>query len=94
MKRIAVFGVVIATALGVTPQAIAAQDLRHERVSFKVGASSGTVTGSIRAEETIDCLLGAHTGKTVTAEKNNDTWSIGVDDFYFYTIPEIVIVGD
>jgi hypothetical protein len=29
----------------------------------------------------------------VTAEKKGDEWSIGIDDFYFYVIPEAVIDG-
>lgn len=29
----------------------------------------------------------------VTSEKQGDSWSIGVDDFYFYVIPEAVISG-
>jgi len=30
---------------------------------------------------------------SVTAEKTGDEWSIAIDDFKFYTIPEAVIVG-
>lgn len=29
----------------------------------------------------------------VTAAKKGDEWSIGIDDFHFYTIPEMVIFG-
>jgi len=29
----------------------------------------------------------------LTTEKKGDEWSIGIDDFYFYVIPEEVIVG-
>lgn len=32
-------------------------------------------------------------GEKVTSEKQGDNWSISVNDFYFYVIPEAVIVG-
>ncbi len=72
MKRLAVFVVAIAAVLGVRPQAVAAQDVRHERVSFKAGASSATVRDSIRGEETIDYLLGARAGQTMSVTLKTD----------------------
>jgi len=40
-----------------------------------------------------DNVTSTAANETVKAEKHGDTWSIGVNDFYFYEIPEAVIVG-
>jgi hypothetical protein len=40
-----------------------------------------------------DNVTSTNSSETVKAEKHGDTWSISVDDFYFYEIPEAVIVG-
>lgn len=40
-----------------------------------------------------DTVKSRDPGQTVSAEKHGDAWSIGVNDFYFYTIPDAVIVG-
>lgn len=38
-------------------------------------------------------VTSADAGEHVKFEKQGDNWSIGVNDFYYYTIPEAVIVG-
>jgi hypothetical protein len=40
-----------------------------------------------------DEVTSANSSETVKSEKHGDTWSISVNDFYFYEIPEAVIVG-
>lgn len=40
-----------------------------------------------------DKVSSANAKERVTAVKRGDEWSIAVNDFYFYTIPEAVIVG-
>jgi hypothetical protein len=38
-------------------------------------------------------VTSANASEKVTAETRGDDWLIGVNDFYFYTIPEAVILG-
>lgn len=38
-------------------------------------------------------VTSADSGEKVTSQKQGDDWSISVNDFYFYVIPEAVIVG-
>jgi hypothetical protein len=40
-----------------------------------------------------DKVTSANPAEKVTSEKQGDNWSIGVNDFYFYVIPEAVIAG-
>jgi hypothetical protein len=40
-----------------------------------------------------DKVTSANANEKVTAEKRGDDWLISVNDFYFYTIPEAVILG-
>jgi hypothetical protein len=56
--------VVLALALG--PQIALAQAPRQQRVSFKPGTASATLNGSITAQESIDYVLGARAGQTMT----------------------------
>ncbi len=66
MKALWIFLLVAATVLSVRPQAVAAQEIRQERVQFKAGASSATITGSITGDETVDYILGARAGQTMS----------------------------
>jgi hypothetical protein len=45
--------------------AIAADDIRTERVHFKKGANSAVVEGSIKGYQTVDYVLGAQKGQTM-----------------------------
>jgi hypothetical protein len=38
-------------------------------------------------------VTSADASEKVKFDKQGDNWSIGVNDFYFYTIPEAVILG-
>ena len=38
-------------------------------------------------------VTSADAGEKVKSEKQGDNWSIGINEFYYYTIPEAVIVG-
>ena len=61
-------------ALLVVPGAmLIAQVARQERVAFKAGTSSATIKGSIKGDETVDYVLGARRGQTmsVTLKTNN-----------------------
>lgn len=40
-----------------------------------------------------DKVTSGASNEKVQAEKHGDTWSVSVDDFYFYEIPEAVVVG-
>jgi hypothetical protein len=40
-----------------------------------------------------DTVTSADASEKVSAEKLGDHWSIAVNDFYFYTVPEAVILG-
>lgn len=42
------------------------QGIRQERVSFKPGASSATLQGSIKGDESVDYVLGAKAGQAMT----------------------------
>jgi hypothetical protein len=40
-----------------------------------------------------DKVTSSKASEKVVATKQGDTWQISVNDFYYYTIPEAVIVG-
>lgn len=60
--------------------AVFAADIRQERVHFKAGASSATITGAIKGNQTIDYVLGAKAGQTmsVSLKTNNGANSFNV----------------
>lgn len=58
--------VAIAGASMVSVALVVAQGIRQERVTFKPGASSATLQGSIKGNETVDYVLGAKAGQTMT----------------------------
>lgn len=60
-------------ALALQPAALMAAESRQERVAFKAGASSVTLTGAIKGNQTIDYVLAARAGQTmhVTLKTNN-----------------------
>lgn len=62
-----VVAVVCAAALS-----LAREDIRQERVKFERGASSATIKGTIKGYETIDYLLGARAGQTMTVKMTTD----------------------
>lgn len=55
--------------------AIAADQIRTERVNFARGASSAVVKGQITGYETVDYLLGAAKGQRMTVSMKTDTGS-------------------
>lgn len=73
MKTPRLWTIVIGLALAAQPMELFAQASRQERVSFKPGTSSATLRGSIKGYETVDYLLGARAGQTmsVTLETDN-----------------------
>ncbi len=73
MKIAYACAVIVCAGLSLRPATLAAQDTRQERVSFKAGASSATLKGSIKGDKTIDYRLGAKAGQTmsVTLKTNN-----------------------
>lgn len=61
------FALAVAAALLAPPPDMAsAQEIRQERVSFAAGASSATLKGTVRGYQSVDYLLGAAAGQTMT----------------------------
>ncbi len=58
--------VVVALAAMASVTVAQGQGIREERVSFKPGASSATLQGSIKGDATVDYVLGARAGQTMT----------------------------
>ena len=76
-------GWVVAASLLVGPATAAfGQEPRQERVAFKAGTSSATVKGTIKGDESVDYLLGARRGQTMTVTL---TTSNGAN--YFNVLP-------
>jgi hypothetical protein len=82
MKQVRIFLAVVALAIAVLPKASVAQEIREERVNFKPGASSASVSGSIHGRETVDYVLGAKAGQTMTV-----TLKTGNTSTYFNVLP-------
>jgi hypothetical protein len=58
------------------------------------GSADAKVAGTpYHATGEVPCSVGADPNQRVTAEKQGDEWSIGINSFYYYVIPEAVIVG-
>lgn len=66
MKRPWIFLITIVVAFAFQQGQPAARDIRQERVSFQPGASSATVSGSIKGYDVVDYLLGARAGQTMS----------------------------
>lgn len=56
-----------AFAMAGTASAVLASDsqIRKERVAFEKGASSATIRGSVKGDETVDYLLNARAGQKI-----------------------------
>jgi hypothetical protein len=57
--------VAVAAVLAGPPALVLAQGIRQERVSFKAGSSSATLTGSLKGDETVDYVLNARAGQSM-----------------------------
>lgn len=66
MRLLRVFFLLLAASLWLRPGGAVADDIRQERVGFKAGASSATIKGSLKGYETIDYLLGAKAGQSMS----------------------------
>ena len=55
------------------PTEVFSQSARQERLTFKPGSSSATLSGSIKGSESIEYVLGARRGQTmrVSLKTNN-----------------------
>jgi hypothetical protein len=73
MKRMMFAFAAVAGLLFLPAAPALADEIRQERVHFKAGASSATITGTIKGDQTIDYLLGAKAGQTmsVSLKSNN-----------------------
>jgi hypothetical protein len=60
-----VSSLLVLTPFAVSP-ALAAQDIRKEAVHFDKGATSATIKGRIQGNETVDYVIGAKAGQTMT----------------------------
>ncbi len=65
--------------------AFATDSIESRPLQFAKGASSATVKGSLKGDKIIDYK--------VKASKSGDMWSIEVNDYEHYRIPEAVISG-
>ncbi len=72
----------VAALLAGCASALAADDIRIERVSFDPGGSGITVTGEVSGYEIVDYLVGARAGQTMTVTFDTDNASS-----YFNVIP-------
>jgi len=70
MKKI--FPLTLALFLLFTGSLMAQDPIIEKTVSFERGASSATITGSIQGYETVDYLLGAKAGQTMTVSMTTD----------------------
>ena len=67
---------VLAAAFAIAPLgASLADDIRTEKVQFDAGESQATVEGSIKGYETVDYVLGASGGQTMTVNMQTDNLS-------------------
>lgn len=82
MKSLAVGVLIIAATLAMPWDSLSAQGIRQERVSFHAGASSTTVSGSIKGDEIIDYKLDAKAGQTMSVSMKT---SSGAN--YFNVLP-------
>ncbi|MGY6216641.1 hypothetical protein ACW73L_15900 [Methylolobus aquaticus] len=69
-------------ALALQPANAMAAEPRHERVSFKTGASSATLKGAIKGDQTVDYVLAARAGQMMSVTLNT---SNGAN--YFNVLP-------
>jgi hypothetical protein len=58
-RTVVIAGVAASSAAGL------AQGIRQERVTFKPGTASATITGSVKGDETVDYILRARAGQTM-----------------------------
>lgn len=72
----------LATATMLCAASVVAQGIRQERVAFKPGTSSATVQGAIKGDESVDYVLGARAGQTMTV-----TLKTGSTVAYFNVLP-------
>lgn len=73
VKALRMFIVLVMVALSLQPEILMAEESRQQRVSFKAGASSATLKGSIKGYQTVDYVLGGKAGQTmrVTLKTNS-----------------------
>jgi hypothetical protein len=69
---------VLVTALSIWQGSAVAQEIRREPVHFKAGSSSATIKGTIKGDQTVDYVLGAKAGQTMSVTL---TTSSGANSF-------------
>jgi len=72
----------VATSLALFLSTAAQAQVRTERVQFAKGASSKTISGSIKGEASVDYVVGARAGQTMTV-----TFKPGNASNYFNVLP-------
>jgi hypothetical protein len=91
MRRIIRLGAV-ATLLLAPVVSVSGQGIRQERVAFKAGTSSATIKGSIKGDDTVDYVLGARRGQTMSVTLTTSNGSN-----YFNVLPpgseEAIAIG-
>jgi hypothetical protein len=73
MRTLLVAAIAVVISVITTPAAAEAQNHRQERVTFAKGTSSALIKGKLKGEETVDYVLRASAGQTLTV-----TLSIGM----------------
>jgi hypothetical protein len=79
MRIRSIFQLALLAQLALLPAMLSAQ-IQTKKVSFPAGKSGTTLSGTIKGEKTIDCLVSAKEGQ-----------QISVTEHYF--VPEAVITG-
>lgn len=82
MNRARTLLLLVALAFAAQLDSSVAQEVRQERLSFKPGASSTVVDGSLKGYETVDYVLGAKAGQTMTVTLKTASTST-----YFNVLP-------
>jgi len=82
MKRMMFVFAAVAGLLLLPASPALADEIRQERVHFKAGASSATITGAIKGDQTIDYVLGAKAGQTMSVSLKSSNASS-----YFNVLP-------
>jgi hypothetical protein len=82
----------VATLLLAPVVSVSGQGIRQERVAFKAGTSSATIKGSIKGDDTVDYVLGARRGQTMSVTLTTSNGSN-----YFNVLPpgseEAIAIG-
>ncbi|MCJ7753666.1 MAG: hypothetical protein MUP13_03800 [Thermoanaerobaculales bacterium] len=81
-KRFTLQLVVLLLSVCAAAPLVAGDDMRSEQVRFDIGTSDTSIEGTVTGYETVDYLIAAHAGQTMTVSEET------------YEVPEAVVFGD